>query len=241
MLRSVLRVTLAALGLLCVVVGAAGIAIGLLTSASFSQEGAIRSHGQVIEAPGCATLLVELATVRLDAGAWGRVPLLERRSALTITPSGSTEVPWLVGAADRPDVEARLLGARYCLAERVNSTWSVSSIAVGERDPDVRFDGVPGLWATVRDGQGVELPVPSAPTTVVISGDDASSLSSVEVAGEVQFAGSVHPSRIALLGGIGTTVLGLLLLVVSIASLRRKGRHEKPAELSVGAGIGGAP
>lgn len=241
MLRSFLRVTLAALGLLCVVIGAAGIAIGLLTSATLTQTGAIRTEGQTIETPGCATLLVELATARIDAGAWGQVPLVERRTALTITPFGSTAVPWLVGSADRPEVEARLLGARYCLAERVDSTWSVSSIALGERDPDVQLDGLPGLWATVRDGEPVQLPVPSAPTTVVISGDDASSLTSVNITGEVQFPGSAHVVRIALLGGIGTSVLGVVLLVVSIAGLRRKGRHEKPVESSVGSGIGGAP
>ena len=241
MLRSFLRVTLAALGLLCVVSGASGIAIGLLTSATVTDAGAVRTEGQIIEARGCATLLVELATARIDAGAWGQVPLVERRSALTITPSGSTAVPWLVGSADRPDVEARLLGARYCLAERVDSTWSVSSIAVGESDPDVRLDGLPGLWATVNDGQAVQLPVPSAPTTVVISGDDSSSLTRVEVAGEVQLPGSEHVARIALLGGIGTSVLGLVLMVVSIAGLRRKGRHEGPVESPVGAGIGGAP
>lgn len=240
MLRSFLRVTLTALGLSCVAIGAAGIAIGLLANASFSQAGVIRTQGQLIEAPGCATLLMELATASIDDGGWGQVPLLEPRTAVTITPSGSTAVPWLVGAADRPDVEARLLGARYCLAERIDSTWSVSSIAVGDRDPDVRLDGVPGLWATVRDGQRVELPVPSASTTVVISGDDASSLSSVEVAGEVQFAGSAHVARIALLGGVGTSVLGLMLLVVSIAGLRRKGRHERPVDSSVGSGTGGA-
>lgn len=241
MLRSFLRVMLAAFGLLCVLIGAAGVAIGLLASATVTDAGSIRTEGQTIEAPGCATLLVELATARIDAGAWGRVPLVERRSALTITPSGSTAVPWLVGSADRRDVEARLLGARYCLAERVDSTWSVSSIAVGESDPDVRLDGVPGLWATVRDGQQVQLPVPSAPTTVVISGDDASSLTNVKVAGEVKFPGSAQVARIALLGGIGTSGLGVVMLVVSFAGLRRKGRHEKPVGSSVDAGIGGTP
>lgn len=240
MRRRVTRILLASFGVALLVIGAGAIALGLVANTTFTQAGAIRTDSQSIEAPGCATLLVELATARVDVGEWGRIPLAERRTALTITPSGSTAVPWLVGAADRRDIEQRLLGARYCLAQRIGSGWSVSSIAVGESDPDVRLDGVRGLWAHVRDGQPVQLPVPSAPSTVVVSGQDASSLSTVEIVGEIQFEGGDNVARIALLGGIASMVLGLVLLVVGIAGLRRKGRHEGPTAPADDPGLGGA-
>ena len=236
-----MRVLLTAVGSALVVVGACGTVAGVLAQSTFTQPGAIRTSGQSIDVPGCGTLVIELATARVDAGRWAKLPLVEQRNVLTITPSGATQVPWLVGAADRLDIEAQLLGSRYCLAEAAPSGWSVSTIAIEDRDLDVNIDGVPGLWAEVRDGQSAELPVPDAPTTLVVTGDDASRLATVELAGEVEFEVREDGARIALLGGIATMVVGLVLLGISIAGLRRKGRHEGHLPPAAGVGLGGGP
>lgn len=239
MVRTVMRVLLAAVGVALVVLGAGATVAVALANSTLTSAGAIRSAGQSIDVPGCATLIVELATAQVDPGRWGDVPLVEQRSVLTITPSGSSEVPWLVGAAGGQDIEQRLLGSRYCLAERMTSGWSVSSIAVADDDPDVRLDGVQGLWARVGDGQGAEFPVPLAGTTLVVTGDDASMLTAVEMVGEVRFEGGEQIAKIALFGGIGTAVLGLMMVVISIFALRRKGVHEGRSAQHIGVGLGG--
>lgn len=233
-----MRVVLAVAAVALVMIGAAGIAAGAVVGTAISSQGAIPTEGQTIEATGCSTLLVEVATARIDAGRWDDVPLVESRAVLTLTPSGSTAGPWLVGAADGPDVEDRLLGSRYCLAERMASGWNVSSIDVGGGDPDVRMDGVRGLWARVGDGEGVELPIPVAATTLVVTGDDASRLESVELVGAVKLENGKHIARLALLGGIGTFCVGLGLLALSVVGSRRNKLHDRRESNAIATRVG---
>ena len=239
--RIVTRVALVSTAIALLVMGAIGIALGAISKSTMSPQIILRSVAQSIDVPGCSTLVVELASVRVDAGRWMDAPLLQQRGLLTVTPVGSTDGTWLIGAADSEQIEAQLLGARYCLAERVRTDWSVSSISVDESDPDVRLDGVPGLWARVLDGQPAVLPVPANPKTIVVTGDDTSNLTKVELSGEVRFEGADEAARIALFGGIGSSALGLILLVIGIVGLRRKGRHEGSASQDAASPLGGEP
>lgn len=230
--RTVVRVLLGFAGAVLLLVGGTAAGLGGWISATLTGQDSLRTTPESIDASGCSTVVMEIADVRVDAGELARIePIADRsQSFFTVRVDAETTEPLLVGVADQQDVEQRLLGARYCLVESVDSGWEVTSIQVDPDAPDAQFTGVTGLWASAMSGEAVALPLPELGSSVVISGSDDSSVASLEVAGELDIAGASTVGWTALVGGAATAVLGIGLLLVSILGLRSKGRHEGRTE-----------
>lgn len=232
MARTGARVTMGVVGVLAVVCGTTGVVVGALVGVSMTGTDAWRSAAQVIDVPGCSTAVMEIAEAHVDAPQLEPVraiaPLRDRTQArLIVTAQGTGEQPWLIGVADQRAIESRLLGARYCLVEARAGSWTSTPVEVAAGAPDVRIDGIAGEWAISQSGRPVALPVPTFGSSVVVSGSDNSSLSTMSIAGEVIVEGGSDAGLISLLGGTVTFVLGVILLVVSIHTLRNHGEHER--------------
>lgn len=231
MARVVVRIVLGLLGSALVLIGVGAAAAGGWITATLGSQDSLRSTPQVIDVPGCSTVLMEIADAQVDIDqleALGDLdPLAGRTDALlTIGVAGDAAAPWLVGIADQQEVEGRLLGARYCVVEVNDGAWSFSSIAVEPDAPDVNFSGLPGLWAKAGNGESVAVPLPTAGESLVVSGSSGSALSTIEIAGEYRIQGASDVGMIALIAGVITVVLGVGALIVSIAVLRNRGQHE---------------
>lgn len=233
--HTVTRVILAILGSIGLVVGTFAVAGGGLLLATVGTENGLSTASQEVDVDGCSTVLMEIAAARVQVEQFEAFndfdPLSDRfSSSFVVTANGTTQEPWLIGVTDQVRVEERLLGTRYCLVEVRDNAWSSVAIAPSDDAPDVVFDSVPGLWASAASGESVSLPVPGPGSTVVISGTDDSTLSSVVVTGVYAIDGASQVGLIALIGGGVTLLLGVLLLIVSLYVLRAKGRHEGTSE-----------
>lgn len=229
--RTIGRVVLFIAGGLMIAVGAGATIAGAVVNASVGSDDSLHTSPQVIQTPSCSTVVMEIADIRIDAGELENfAPLSERATAsLTVRPMGSSAEPWLVGSADQQAIEQQLLGARYCLVEATDGAWSTTSIAIQADSPDPIFSGIPGRWASIASGETVALPVPESGTSIVISGSDESSLTTIEVRGQLQIQGVSQLGWIALVGGVITAIVGLALVIVAALGLRNKGRHEGSA------------
>lgn len=222
------------LGLVGTVVILVGVAVGAAAwsldreLSIGSGEWVLSTPREVVSVPGCSTVLFEVSNVAIDPGELARVPsALERsKSVFVVEPTGDTPSGWWVGTVDSSSVEARLLGARYCIVSSSDGEWSTTSIAVEEGSPDVSVDGLDGRWALADSGAPVILPVPEPGDTVIVSGNDANDLESVALAVEYRIADGSTLGLIGLIGGALTSLLGLLVLVIATWGLRRRGRHE---------------
>ncbi len=193
-----------------------------------SGEWVLSTQREVVSATGCSTVLIELSDVTIDPGQLADVPSVSDRSesVFVVQPIGQAPDGWWVGTVESPSVEDRLLGSRYCVASNRAGEWSTSSIAVEANSPDVSVDGLDGRWAIANSGESVVLPVPEAGDTVVVSGNGGNELESVTLAAEYRIAEGSTLGLIGLVGGALTALVGLLLLVIAIWGLRRRGRHE---------------
>lgn len=226
--RTLVRWGIGLLGAALIVMGAGVAAVGGVVTTTLAGSDSLRTTAQTIEIPGCSSAIMEISDVRVDAGELDRIGAIADRSqaTLSVTVRGDSMGSWLVGIADQRQVEDRLLGARYCLVEGTDAGWAATPITVAPDAPDARFSGVPGVWATVPDGQTVELPIPQSGSTVVVSGSDESSLDRLEVVGIWQVPGASSAGWIALTAGLITVAIGVGLLMLSIVGLRQRGRHE---------------
>lgn len=229
--RTIGRIVLFIVGGLVIVVGAGATIAGAVVNASVGRDDSLRTSPQVIQTSGCSTVVMEIADIRIDGGELENfAPLSERATALlTLRPMGTSDEPWLVGSSNQQAIEQQLLGARYCLVEASDGAWSTTSIAIQADSPDPVFFGIPGRWASIASGETVALPVPESGTSIVISGSDESSLTTIEVRGQLQIQGVSQLGWIALVGGVITAIVGLALVIVAALGLRNKGRHEGSA------------
>lgn len=226
--RAALRIVLAATGGVTFLVGAVAAGTGALLTTGLHGGDSLRTEAERVEVPGCSTVIMEIADARVDAGQLERFEGIDDRAEplLTIRPIGTSQEPWLIGSADQRVVERQLLGARYCLLEVADGAWSATSVVPQEGSPDPQFSGVTGWWATASSGGAVAIPLPDPGSSVVVSGSSESSLTALEIVGELEMSGVGNFGWIALIGGLMTALLGVLMLLVSILGLRSKGRHE---------------
>lgn len=229
--RAAGRIVLATVGGAITLAGVIAAGIGGLLMTELRGGDSLRTGAERVEVPGCSTVVMEIADARVDAGQIERFKPLDDLSLplLTIRPIGTSTAPWLIGSASQGAVEQQLLGARYCLVEVADGAWSATAVVPQEGSEDPQFSGVTGWWATASTGGVVALPLPDRGTSVVVSGSSESSLTAVEVAGELEISGAQNIGLVALVGGVMTAVLGVLMLLISIHGLRTKGRHEGTA------------
>jgi hypothetical protein len=229
--RTIARVVLFSVGGMMIAAGAAATSAGVVVNESVGSDDALRTSPQIIQTPGCSTVVMEIADIRVDGGDLEEfAPLSERATAaLTLRPTGVSEEPWLVGSADQKAIEQQLLGARYCLVQVQGGAWSTTSIAIQADSPDPAFSGIPGRWAQVASDDAVALPLPESGSSIVVSGSEDSTLETVEVRGQLRIQGASQLAWLALVGGLITAGLGVALVLVAALGLRRKGRHEGPA------------
>jgi thymidine phosphorylase len=102
--------------------GVLAAAFGGWVTATLQGDDSLRTAPQLIEVPGCSTVVMEIADARVDAGQLDRIEVITNRSEsfLSIRVNGSSAHDWLIGTADQRQVEEQLLGARYCLVEVAN-------------------------------------------------------------------------------------------------------------------------
>lgn len=228
--RALLRWGLGLLGVVLVVAGVS-VAIGSVwVQRELGPQESLRSAPQSVDATGCRTLLVEVAGAALDGGDIpNAAPLgITPQQQLAVVAEGSAP-SWLVGLASADDVSDRLLGTGYCLASSTEGTWTAQSIKVRAQDPDVAVGGLQGRWAKAGAGETVILPIPVSGQTLVIAAGGDGELTSVDLVGIYRLAGASDVANIALIGGVITAVLGLIVFVVSLLGLRKRGRHENGA------------
>lgn len=233
--RSAGRIVLAGIGGVALLAGAVAVGVGALLTTDLDGKDSLRTEADRIEVQGCSTVIMEIAGARVDAGQLERFEPISDRSQplLNVRPFGTSGGPWLIGSADQEAVEQQLLGARYCLVEVAQGAWSSTAVVPQMDSPDPEFSGVAGLWATASSGEAVALPLPEPGSSVVVSGSSDSSLTALEVVGELEIAGAGNFGLITLIGGVMTALLGVLMVLISIFGLRTKGRHEG-STLSVG-------
>lgn len=225
--RTVARWFTALGGALLLLVGFAAIGAAAWAQQVVSSDDSLRTTPQVVQAVGCRTLLVEVAGASLQAEevvATGRIGI-EPESLLSITPEGEAD-SWLVGLAASPDIEARLLGTSYCLASESAGEWTSRSVSARLDDPRISLDGLQGLWARTNAGDSAILPIPVGGQTLVVAAGGDGELSDVRIEGIYRLVGASQTAYIGLIGGLITSGLGFLLLLVSIFGFRRRGRHE---------------
>lgn len=230
-MRTLARVALAVLGVVlllsgAIVVGATVWAHDRLTATS--GDWILRSDSQVIDAAECSSVLIEVSDIRVDGNDLTSIEPFEQRGValFTVTPIGADGSSWLVGTAQASEIEKHLLGSRYCVASTSNGTWTVNLVAIDADAPDLRIDGVSGMWADVASGENVVFSSPVTNSTVVITGDGDNQLEGIELAGEYRFLGVSDLAWIGLTGGLLTVILGVALIIVSVKAMRSRGRHE---------------
>ncbi|SRR6056297_1029068 len=225
--RSILRWVIAILGVFAILLGSAVTAAGVWLNDTVDANDELTTASQVISAPSCQTLLIEVSGAQVSAEDWSRYAVVADRSAEAI----AIDVPgrqssYLVGVADSDDVEERLLGAQYCLAQSTEQGWSVERIAVVEDLPDVGLSGLQGVWGRSSGAEAVVLSLPEPGRTIVVSTDDGTDLDEVRLVGRYRIVGAGEAATIALIAGPSVIGVGVVLVLVAIFALRRRGRHE---------------
>jgi len=227
MRRPLVRWFVAILGALVMIAGIAVVGAAIWLRGTVDAQDSITTSAQVIPAEQCQTVLIEVADAALTAEEWERFDFVAQRAqeTLVIGAPESSSI-FLVGVADTAVIEDRLLGAQYCLAQFGSEGWATQRIAIDNDAPDVRFDGVDGLWARGQDDTSVVVPLPESGSTLVISLDGQGSLGDVQLVGRYRVEGLRNFADIALIGGSVTIGIGLVLTIASIAMGRTRGRHE---------------
>lgn len=225
--RTVVRWLLAVVG---VVVIGAGIAVGAASvwlDRTLDARDSLSTDVQVIDAAQCQTLLVEVANAQVSAQDWERFEPVAQRAQESISITALEPPSFISGFAGAADVEDRLLGAQYCIAQAGPSGWETRTIAISAAAPDVSLAGLEGLWGRAAGGESVVIPVPASGSTVVVSADGGSALGDVQIVGRYQIPGAGDWVVGGMVGGGVSIVVGIALLVVSIFALRPRGRHEE--------------
>ena len=229
--RIVWRWLLALVGAVAILLGSAVTAAGVWLDDTLDANDELTTASQVISAPACQTLLIEVSGAQVSADEWNRYAFVADRSEETI----AIDVPgaqssYLVGLADSDDVEERLLGAQYCLALSTEQGWTVERIAVVDELPDVGLSGLPGVWGRSSGAEAVVLPLPESGRTVVVSSDDGTDLGEVRLVGRYRIDGAGDAATVALIAGPSVIGVGVVLVLIAIFALRRRGRHEGSAD-----------
>ena len=233
MQRTIARWVIGILGLLLIVAGVGLASVVYVIGETLEGGESLNSSAQIIPADACETVLVESSGTRLSAEEFERFTWIAERSAkdlLISIPEGPSVV--LVGIADSAAVEERLLGARYCLAQATDGQWSVDVVEIEATAPDVDFAGLTGMWARAEAGETVVLPLPVAGSTLIVTADGPFGLGDVVLTGRYSIAGADRFGTIALYAGVAVAVVGLILVLVGVLGMRRRGRHEAGASSS---------
>jgi len=229
--RGAVRWLIAVLGVLAILAGAAVVGGAAWVRSILDPQGSLSSVAQSISAAQCETLLIEVADVGVRAQELETVPLVADRAfpALVVevvaTESEGASTT-LVGVADSQEVEERLLGARYCIAESGSQGWSTRNITLSADAPDVNLDGLAGVWARAGSGESVVIPVPEPGRTLVVSVDGPGEIGEVALVGRYRIDGAPDLVRAAFIAGSVVIVVGIALLIVAIVGFRKRGRHE---------------
>lgn len=225
--RTIARWLIGVLSLVLMLGGLATAGAAWWVRDALRSDDSLRTTPQVVPATGCQTLLVEIADAALQADDVISVPGLgvEPQSWLSVVPEGPADA-WLVGLAASPDVEGRLLGSSYCLASESSGEWSSQTVSVRPGDPQIALGGLEGLWARTDPGTAAIIPVPTAGQTLVVAAQDGGELADVRIEGVYRLVGASQAAYVGLIGGLMTTGLGFVLLLISIFAFRRRGRHE---------------
>ena len=225
--RRILRWALAIVGVMAVLVGAVATAAAAWLQGTVDQRGSLTTAAQVIPAAQCQTVLIEVADVSLSAEEWDRYEFIAGRGEESIAVEvPGAQMPYLVGIADSNDVEGRLLGTQYCVAESTPEGWAVVRIAVAEDLPEVSLSGLPGVWGRSGGIEAVVVPLPEAGRTMVVTSDGGSGLGDVRLVGRYRIEGARDIAAIGIIGGPIVIGAGLVALLISIFALRPRGRHE---------------
>lgn len=229
--RTVARWLIAVLGVLAILAGAAVVGGAAWVRSVLDPQGSLSSVAQSISAAQCETLLIEITEVDVRAPEIESLPVVADRafSSLVVevlSTEGDDPSTTLVGVADSRQVEERLLGARYCIAESGSQGWSTRNVTVTADAPDVNLDGLPGVWARAGNGESVVIPIPEPGRTLVVSVDGPGDIGEVALVGRFRIDGAPNLVQTATITGSALIVVGLVLLLVAIVGLRKRGRHE---------------
>lgn len=225
--RTVLRWLLAVIGVLVIMTGTTVVAAAVWLDRTLDARDSLSTDVQVIDAAQCQTVLVEVVDARVDAQDWDRFAPIAQRAQESISITALAPPSFIAGYADAADVEDRLLGAQFCIAQVGESGWETRIIAISADAPDVSLAGLEGLWGRAAGGESVVIPVPTSGSTVVVSADGGSALGEVELVGRYQIDGARDGALIGMIGGGVAIVIGIALLMTSIFLLRPRGRHEE--------------
>ena len=229
--RAVVRWLIAVFGILAILAGAAVVGGAAWVRSVLDPQGSLSSVAQSISAMQCETLLIEVADVGVRAPELENLPLVAERASpslvVEVVAAENDEVSTtLVGVADSAQVEERLLGSRYCIAESGPQGWSTRNITLSADAPDVNLDGLAGVWARSASGESVVIPIPEPGRTLVVSVDGPGEIGEVALVGRYRIEGAPDLVQTAFITGAVVIVVGLMLVIVAIVGFRKRGRHE---------------
>lgn len=230
--RAVVRWFIAILGVLAILAGAAVVGGAAWVRSVLDPQGALSSVAQSISAAECETLLIEVVEVDIRAQELENLPVVAERTSPSlvvdvVSAVSEAQSTTLVGVADSQQVEERLLGARYCIAESSPEGWTTRNVTLTADAPDVNLDGLVGVWARADDGESVVIPVPEPGRTLVVSVDGPGNIATVELTGRYRIDGAPDLIRASLISGSVVIIVGIALLIVAIVGFRKRGRHEQ--------------
>ena len=229
--RAVVRWLIAALGVFAILAGAAVVGGAAWVRSVLDPQGSLSSVAQSISAAQCETLLIEVTDAGVRAQELENLPLVADRASpslvVEVAAAENEEASTtLVGVADSQEVEERLLGARYCIAESGPQGWSTRNITLSADAPDVNLDGLAGVWARAGYGAAVVIPIPESGRTLVVSVDGPGEIGEVALVGRYRIDGAPDLVQTAFIAGSTVIVVGVALLIVAIVGFRKRGRHE---------------
>jgi len=230
--RAVVRWFIAILGVLAILAGAAVVGGAAWVRSVLDPQGALSSVAQSISAAECETLLIEVVEVDIRAQELENLPVVAERTSPSlvvdvVSAVSEAQSTTLVGVADSQQVEERLLGARYCIAESSPEAWTTRNVTLTADAPDVNLDGLVGVWARADGDESVVIPVPEPGRTLVVSVDGPGNIAGVELTGRYRIDGAPDLIRASLISGSVVIIVGIALLIVAIIGFRKRGRHEQ--------------
>ncbi|CAB4738607.1 unannotated protein [freshwater metagenome] len=224
------RLVIALLGILCLIVGAAGLISGAWIYTVFGSDGEVSAPaGSVVEVQGSNAVVIDLADANLS------VPYLTFKGETTIQAKntvGEMGAALFLGVGEATVIDEYLAQTTYSVGEFTAPTkpWKMTLVPGPANTPGAPF-GQPAeklIWSSsaIGDPAVLQLDSPAAPLTLVVMRSDALSPVAADLSVHLKVPQLVITMWIALAVAVLLLPAALTLFWIALFHLRKRGRHE---------------